>query len=348
MKDKNPLISIIVPVYNVAGYLEQCVKSLVNQTYNNVEIILVDDGSTDGSEKLCDEYALGSAQILVVHSENKGPAQARNIGISLAKGDYLMFVDSDDWVDSHICEVLLNAIFEYGVQSSMCSYVREYPDKSLPKVICNENTVFSGTAIQRKLCGPIKAELRHPENLDCLNTLCGRLYPTVVLKEKVLTDINIIGPSEDLLYNFQVFSGIDSMVYIIQPLYHYRKTVVGSVTATYKPNMDQKWNLLYDKMMEIIEKEQLDHLCYEAINNRIAINVLGIGLNCISGDAGLIEKYKRLKLAMSNDRRRRALRLLPLKEMPSYWKIFYFCAKHNMCLLICIMLLCINVMRGKV
>ena len=148
-----PLISIIVPVYNVEYYLHECLESLVNQTYFNLEIILIDDGSKDASGKICDEYAAKDSRIVVVHQENAGVSQARNCGIEMASGEYIMFVDSDDWVDSDICAVLMDSLSKYKTESSMCTYVREYTNNSLVKNIYDVDKVLDGQIFQRRLCG---------------------------------------------------------------------------------------------------------------------------------------------------------------------------------------------------
>ena len=98
------LISVILPVYNVQQYLEKCIESVVNQTYKNLEIILIDDGSTDMSGKICDEFAEKDGRIKVIHSKNGGVSAARNIGLDIATGEYIGFVDSDDWIESQMYE----------------------------------------------------------------------------------------------------------------------------------------------------------------------------------------------------------------------------------------------------
>ena len=110
---KNPLISIVVPIYKVEQYLDECVKSLVNQTYKNIEIILVDDGSPDRCPQLCDGWAKRDERIRVVHKPNGGLSDARNAGVAVAKGDYIGYVDSDDFVDAQMYEKLLQG-FSYG------------------------------------------------------------------------------------------------------------------------------------------------------------------------------------------------------------------------------------------
>lgn len=112
----HPLISVIVPVYNIIEYLPRCVQSITGQTYKNLEIILVDDGSTDGTDKLCDELGAGDARIRVLHKENGGSSSARNLGLKYAAGDYIGFIDSDDYIDSDMYERLYDGICRYNVQ----------------------------------------------------------------------------------------------------------------------------------------------------------------------------------------------------------------------------------------
>lgn len=114
-----PLVSIIVPIYNAKDYLPQCVDSLLNQTYTNLDVILVDDGSTDGSGALCDAYASDS-RVHVVHKNNGGISSARNAGLDVAKGDYIAFCDADDYVHQQMIEILLNTSVGNGCDLSIC------------------------------------------------------------------------------------------------------------------------------------------------------------------------------------------------------------------------------------
>ena len=104
------LISVIVPVYNVEKYLPECVESIISQTYGNLEIILVDDGSTDRSGKICDEFAEKDSRIVVIHQKNSGVSAARNRGLDVCKGDYISFVDSDDYYCTDLMESAMNAL----------------------------------------------------------------------------------------------------------------------------------------------------------------------------------------------------------------------------------------------
>lgn len=114
--EQDVLISVIVPVYNVEQYLPKCVDSILNQTYRNLEVILVDDGTKDASDAICDEYAAKDPRVKVIHKENGGLSSARNAGIDIARGDYLGFVDSDDWIEPETYESLLSLARKYDVK----------------------------------------------------------------------------------------------------------------------------------------------------------------------------------------------------------------------------------------
>ena len=141
---RKDLISIIVPVYNVEKYLERCVDSIISQTYKDIEIILVDDGSTDNSGKMCDELTKKDNRIRVFHKKNGGLSDARNYGIDKAKGKYIGFVDSDDFVSEDMCEILYNDIISTNADVAMCNLVDCYG--SIPKI--------NNTKVQRCLFTP--------------------------------------------------------------------------------------------------------------------------------------------------------------------------------------------------
>lgn len=145
MSNTNPLVSVIIPVYKVEKYLKQCVDSVRNQTYTNLEIILVDDGSPDRCGEICDEYAAEDSRVRVIHQSNQGVAKARNTGIDLAKGDYFFFVDSDDVVERNALDTFMETVNLYTADMvcSGCSYIDEegYPlDRSTEERMLIMNT----------------------------------------------------------------------------------------------------------------------------------------------------------------------------------------------------------------
>ena len=125
---KKDLISVIIPVYNVEKYLEKCVDSIINQTYKNLEIILVDDGATDNSGKMCDEFAKRDSRIKVIHKENGGLSDARNFGLDVATGEYIAFVDSDDFLDKDFYEYLMKLKDKTSSDIVECNFIRAYEE----------------------------------------------------------------------------------------------------------------------------------------------------------------------------------------------------------------------------
>lgn len=142
--NKGGLISVIVPVYNVEDYLKRCLDSIGRQTYSNIEIILIDDGSTDQSGNICDQYAIQDKRCRVFHQQNSGAAAARNLGLDVCLGDYVMFVDSDDYIAPNACEVLLTELLRHKAELSIGKICWVYPDYCTEDTFSFKSCVLTG------------------------------------------------------------------------------------------------------------------------------------------------------------------------------------------------------------
>lgn len=216
------LISVIVPVYKVEKYLEKCIESIIKQTYTNLQIILVDDGSPDNCGKICDEYAKKDSRIEVIHKANGGLSDARNVGISKAKGRYIGFVDSDDYIKEDMYEILLNLIKKYDADVS----------------ICNLYDVIDGNeCIRNKENG-----IREYSRLDILKEVLLdkniQSYAWNKLYEKELFDeikYPIGKKYEDIGTTFYLFEKCNKIVVTSEPEYYYLKradSLVNNVTES--------------------------------------------------------------------------------------------------------------------
>lgn len=187
------LISIIVPIYNVELYLKKCLNSIVNQTYKNIEIILIDDGSTDKSGAICDSYANVDNRIIVIHKNNEGVSSARNAGLQIAKGEYIGFVDPDDWIAEDMYEVLYLNAKKYNADVSVCKFkIVNY--RFLANLTKKSNdTIFLG------LKESMYYMLSYKTGYHC--GPCNKLYKKEIIKE-FDTKLSI---AEDLLYNFEIY-----------------------------------------------------------------------------------------------------------------------------------------------
>lgn len=205
-----PLISVIVPVYNADKYLDKCVASIRAQTYQNLEIILVDDGSRDKSAELCDVLALEDSRIVVIHKENGGAASARNTGIDAMHGDYAGFVDADDWIAPEMYEVLLQRMIEEKAQISCCGAaivkgkeISEYFNPNL-----NVKLTVSG----------IDAQLELIRNSRITNTMWDKLYAAEIfdgLRQK--TGVYL----DDLAVQYLFIAKAERVTYTARPMYYW-------------------------------------------------------------------------------------------------------------------------------
>lgn len=346
-------ISIIIPCYNVEKYLPKCLDSIVNQTYKNLEIICINDGSTDNTLDLLNKYKLNDSRIVVIDQENSGASAARNNGLNYVTGDYIMFVDSDDWIDLYTCEIALNKALSNDYDLVIWNYIREFPNNPMTKQIFSDEEIvlFENDVkhkLQRRTLGLFREELAHPENADSIVTIWGKLYKSSILIDNKLmfTNLKKIGTCEDALFNLEAYKYIKSAIYISDCLYHYRKDNEKSVTSNYKSGMFLQWNNLFEIMNDYILSNDLDNEYHEALNNRICLGIIGLGLNIVNADKK-INKVKEIKKIISSPRYRQAYKNLTLKYFPFHWKVFFALAKYNCSIGVYLMLLAIKKLIGR-
>lgn len=218
MIQQKDLISIIVPVYNMEQYLERCMNSIWKQTYTNLEIILVDDGSTDKSPQMCDEYAKKDSRIKVVHKQNGGLSDARNAGLAIASGTYIGFVDSDDWIEPDMYERMYRACVEYNAQVAICRYAQIYKDHTVQG---GNNKV---TAFEREEL--LQIYIGGHDDYIIYNSVWSKLFAREIV-EKVQFPVG--RNSEDIMYTTKAFCKAHKGVYIDKCLYNYVLDRDGSI-----------------------------------------------------------------------------------------------------------------------
>lgn len=349
---ENYKVSIIVPIYNVEKYLEECIDSLIKQTYRNIEIILVDDGSKDSSGIICDKYAKIDNRVIVIHKENGGQSSAREAGIFASSGEYIMTVDGDDWIDIDTVEVCINEINKYDdIDCVIYSYMKEFPNNSVPMHIMDNSIVFSPKEaedkVYRRLFGLLSEELRHPERMDNIVSCCMKLYKSEVAKKGRFFDIKVIGSSEDNLFNMYALHNCGTVVYIDRCLYHYRKIETSS-TRTYRQDLEKKWGVLFSIMEEIIKEKNLPEKYLDALSNRIAFSIIGVGMNEIGNkNKTYLEKIKKIKKYLKSSCYRKACKKLTVKNMPVIWKMFFYCCKYQMSIPVYFMILGMTQLRKR-
>lgn len=345
------LISIIVPVYNTENYLEKCLLSLVNQTYKNIEIIIVDDGSPDNSMNIIQKFVLADNRVKVISQKNQGLSGARNTGMNNTNGDYIMFIDSDDWIEIDTCEKAINASEKYNADVVFWSYIKEFSNSQKDNYLFDKTEIIWSekniNQLSRRMVGLVGDELANPQSIDNLVTAWGKLYKKSVIGDVRFTDTKIIG-TEDALFNIEVFLGINSAVYIPDLLSHYRKDNESSLTHNYKKKLVSRWREMYSRIKFLLDRNDMSREYYDALKNRICFGLIGLGINLAEDKKmSFKEKKKEIYNILSMKHYQIALKDLDFSYLPIQWKVFFKLAKNNNALLLLWLLEIMDYLRKK-
>ncbi len=241
------LVTIIVPVYNVERYINECVDSLIKQTYKNIEIILVDDGSKDKSGAICDNYAVTDTRIKVIHKQNEGLGFARNTGLKAAQGKFVTFIDSDDKADDDLVENLVNKIYETNGDTCIGGFKRISENGIVSFEERYDETVFEGKDVYDKLFARMLGSA--PDKHDAIRmSVWNVMYSMdIIRKHNIEFPSERVFISEDIIWDSEYYKYAKKAIVISSSAYNYRITP-GSLTQKYKPDMLEKICVLYNEM----------------------------------------------------------------------------------------------------
>lgn len=242
--DQIPYFSIILPVYNVAPYLRQSIESVLNQAFQNYELILVDDGSTDSSPEICDAYEAQFEQIRVLHKTNGGLSSARNAGMQIARGMYIWWVDSDDWIESDALQILYDATRENTPDMVKFHFYRVGTQKQ--QIFCNvKSGLYTGTESRQQM---LDKGFLQPGSFSL--SAWGHIYRRdfLVLNRLSFVSERVIG-SEDYLFNLCALAVAQCVRVISDALYNYRLRP-GSLTQRYRKELPEKYTELYRQLYD--------------------------------------------------------------------------------------------------
>lgn len=254
------LISVIVPVYKVEPYLDQCISSIVNQTYPNLEIILVDDGSPDNCPAMCDAWAEKDQRIRVIHKPNGGLSDARNAGMAAATGELMAFVDSDDWVDSRYLECLYHAMKQTNADISACDLREVYDDQTASEL-------YLGQA-EAEIATPAEAINDILHNRRFRAVAWNKLYTREILKNEHFETARL---HEDEFFSYRLYDKAERLAYISLPLYNYRKRAGSIMTLFSVRHLDlldaylERIALLESKYPQLLLRDKLN-FCVACMN----------------------------------------------------------------------------------
>lgn len=257
-------VSIIVPIYKVPEpYLRKCIESIINQTLNDIQILLVDDGSPDNCGAICDEYARVDMRIEVIHKKNGGLSSARNAGFLAAKSKWIMFVDGDDWIELNMCETMYNLGEKNEVQLVMCGMTKEYRYSSEPyKYYLEDQKIYVGEE-----CKWLQEQLLH-FNGNIAVAYCKLIDRRVLEDNQILHDEVLRQGAEGLEFNLRLFEHIKRAMFIDRPFYHYIYNN-NSISASHNEANHEFVIKCFEKIKKFIESSSNRERLYPWFNNRL-------------------------------------------------------------------------------
>lgn len=333
------MISVIVPVYNVENYLRQCIESILNQTYTDFEIILVDDGSLDSSGNICDEYSEKFTNISVLHKKNEGLGYARNSGIEKACGEFIVFVDSDDYVEENMLLDLYNGLMESECDTCMGGHNRVNMKNEFVSSHSYEKTLFKYEQVIKEFIPRFIGSA--PEKSDCVSTAAWNvLYSIDIINRNNLkfpSERELI--SEDIIFNLDYFKYSTGVSLIETCNYNYR---INNNSLTTNYNKD-RFELI--KKLYFVERKKLKKLgIYDIAKYRLMRQFFNYLRMCFKQEDTLVSKlsYKNaltnIKEICSDTLVESIISEFPVYKLGMIQKIFVLLVKYkfNIILYLCI------------
>lgn len=323
-------ISIVVPVYNVEKYISDCIESVLNQSYDNYELILINDGSKDSSGKICDEYAQKHSNITVIHQENRGVAKSWSIGIDIAQGDYIIGLDSDDFWDKDLLERCVNMIKQYNADMVVFGYKNYYTDTKEVKnnQLIVQSGVYSGKDKDIILDSCINRgcfENRTALYLSRINKLIK--VDLVKSNEKYCKESFFYG--EDNLYAIPNILDAESIVVLADYFpYNYRINPT-SITHKYHENLWSQFIELNKLTISILMDKGYDHLIKQVYNDSVFHCAISIN-NLFKGNLKSKECIKSIKMIINHEMVRKGLKNMNLQLMSYKEKVMVYLMRLKM------------------
>lgn len=328
--EKNPLITIGVPVYNGEPYLKKCLDSLMNQTYQNLEFLITNNGSTDKSKKIIEEYCKKDSRFKLLDRIKQGAGPARTEQCRIAKGEYICFCDADDYLDTHFVEEMLKSNNNYDL--IICDWMKFYKNGktefrkiSFSKTELNEEDIKD---LQKRIFG--NDNPKTPMDLDLFSSLCGKLYKPSIINENNIEILSsqILGGADDALFNIDYLEFAKTGLKIDKPLYYYYSNP-KSFSHNHKIEDIDKLNLQYDEFEKRARKYHKDQTYFVAINYRMYIQSFSVFLIAVNSEKSKKEQKDAIKLFINSNRYKYALSNVDYKSFGKIFKPFYKSIKRS-------------------
>lgn len=320
-------ISVIVPVYKAEKYLKKCLDSIINQTYKDLEIILIDDGSPDNSGTICDEYAKKDKRIKVIHKENGGDSSARNVGLKEATGKYITTIDSDDWIEIDAYEKMLNVLQKYKVDIVRCGFFKNYENRTESiEYIYPENRFINLKTNRYEFMDILASKKAHAGVCQLL------IKKEIVDKTSGFCEDVVIG--QDLIFEFDLICTAESLYLYNERFYHYYTNLDSATRSIQLAERNVKnLMLLYEKICAVLEKngmlqeeitKTLATSCFHNIYSQLTLAVYSTKQMDIVNYTVMNEKLSEIINSLDRNRLSKCGRIFEYLIRHRYNKILYY------------------------
>lgn len=329
MESNQIAVSVVVPVYNVKEYLAQCLESIVNQTLENIEIILVNDGSTDGSDEICNKYAALDSRIRLINQQNAGLAAARQAGLNIAQGEYIGFVDSDDWLELSMYEEMYAKAKEYDVDIVFCNV---YRDESKKEQVYFVPGFYNREGMERTIFPRILASFDENKNESTLRW-CNwlRIYRRVLIEEHKICFDPRFRRCQDLPFTFECTIHAESYYYLGDRYLYHNRMNFESLSKGYTKNM---WGLL-KPWVEYLSNVVDGYTRYD-FHNQMRLRAALTAFECADNETKpnnvrkLSERIATIRQIMKESKAICKWKELETKGMGRIYKLYTLCFKLKM------------------
>jgi len=324
--DTKPKVSVVIPVYNVEKYIDRCIKSIVWQSLKDIEIILVDDASPDNCPAMCDKWAGLDNRIKVIHKQNEGLGLTRNAGMAVAQGEYVAFVDSDDFVEADMYERLYNECKKYNLDCIYSEFnVDDYPGF---RVVLRPERLYTGTAeIEQLRLDIVGSEPTYISGVKYHCSSCKGLYKLDVIKNNGLrfhSERQYI--SEDMLFNLDFLYHSERVKIVPWQFYHYCLNGV-SLTHSYRPDRWEKQLLMLEELNDKDKYINKDELSLRLKRTAIFYTMSAISQEWKRKDQSYSQKKKAIREIENEQVIVETIKNYPIRKLPIKWMIYSFLLK---------------------
>ena len=326
------LVTVVVPVYNVEKYLDRCIKSIVNQTYTNLEILLIDDESPDNCPQICEDWAKKDSRIKVIHKKNAGLGYARNTGIENAHGEYVCFVDSDDYIELDTVEKTIAAANSYSSELVIYGMKKEDKQGELLSVQIPYKSVrvYQGNRIKEELVPLMMSSDYYSERVSAGLSCCEVLIASKAISRlewRLSSEREII--SEDVYSLLKLYAGVKSVVIIPEALYHYCQNE-GSLTKTYRADRWTKIKAFYESTVSLIKSLDYPQSVVPGLCSTCISYIIGMMKTIAGAEIDKSKKIDAIKEIICDKECVKIINGVDIRKQKTSWKAFLYIMKLRM------------------